>query len=115
MVKIAEFGAFVNILPNTDGLLHISQIDYQRVNRVEDVLKEGDEVNVKVIRLEPGGKVALSRRETMPAPEGWTPPPEGFDRPRRPRDDRGGFRGGRPGGDRGPRGGGSRDRRPPRF
>src|SRR3989338_191498 len=65
VVKIAEFGAFVNILPNTDGLLHISQIDYQRVNRVEDVLKEGDEVNVKVIRLEPGGKVALSRREAL--------------------------------------------------
>ncbi|MBI2067089.1 MAG: polyribonucleotide nucleotidyltransferase [Deltaproteobacteria bacterium] len=112
VAKITDFGAFVTILPNTDGLLHISQIDYQRVNRVEDVLKEGDEVQVKVIRIEPSGKVALSRRDTMPAPEGWTPPPEGEGqrRDRGPRDrDRGGFR------DRDRRASGGRDRRPSRF
>lgn len=101
VVKIADFGAFVNILPNTDGLLHISQIDYSRVNRVEDVLKEGDEVQVKVIRIEPNGKVALSRRETMPPPEGWVPPPAAEDRPRRPH-----FR------DRERRPSGGRERRP---
>lgn len=91
VVKIAEFGAFVNIMPNTDGLLHISQIDYSRIASVRDVLNEGDEVDVKVIRLEPDGKIALSRKETMPPPEGYVPPVEGEDRSRRPRsfDDRG--------------------------
>jgi polyribonucleotide nucleotidyltransferase len=98
VVKIAEFGAFVQIMPNTDGLLHISQIDYQRVNNVRDVLNEGDEVDVKVIRLESDGKIALSRKETMPPPEGYVPPPPGEDRPPR-----------RDFGDRG-RGGGPRDR-----
>jgi len=106
----------VQILPNTDGLLHISQIDYHRVASVRDVLNEGDDVNVKVIRIEPDGKVALSRKETMPPPEGWVPPPEGSDRPpRRDSGGRGGFRDRRPGGhgpgghDRG------RERRPSRF
>ncbi|MBI2082926.1 MAG: polyribonucleotide nucleotidyltransferase [Deltaproteobacteria bacterium] len=94
VVKTTDFGAFVNILPNTDGLLHISEIDYQRVNRVEDLLHEGDELDVKVIRIEDNGKVALSRRQTMPAPEGWVPPPERerSERPRRGREG-GGFRG----------------------
>lgn len=89
VVKIADFGAFVNIFPNTDGLLHISQIAYERVNSVRDVLNEGDEVSVKVIRLEPDGKIALSRKDAMPAPEGYVPPPPGEDRPRPRRDDRG--------------------------
>ncbi|MBI4374083.1 MAG: polyribonucleotide nucleotidyltransferase [Deltaproteobacteria bacterium] len=105
VVKTTDFGAFVNILPNTDGLLHISEIDYQRVNRVEDVLREGDEIDVKVIRIEENGKVALSKRQTMPAPEGWVPPPErdrgsGGDRSRRR--DGGGFRGRGGDRDRGP-------------
>ena len=81
VAKIAEFGAFVSILPNTDGLVHISELDYQRVANVSDILHEGDEIDVKVIRIEPNGKIALSRRQTMPAPEGWTPPTES-DRPR---------------------------------
>lgn len=114
VVKIADFGAFVNILPNTDGLLHISQIDYQRVNRVEDVLKEGDELEVKVIRIEPNGKVALSRRELLPPPEGWVPPAEGSESPRRFRDDRGG-RGFRDRERRPGFSGRGRDRRPARF
>ncbi len=105
VVKVADFGAFVQIMPNTDGLLHISEIDYQRVGQVRDVLNEGDEVDVKVIRIESDGKVALSRKETMPPPEGYVPPPPREERPRRPfgdrdRGDRGG-RDGRRGGDRG--------------
>lgn len=107
VVKIAEFGAFVNIFPNTDGLLHISEIDYTRVVHVTDVLQEGDEVDVKVIRIEPNGKIALSRRQTMPAPEGWVAPVEGDRPPRRPFGDR--DRGGPGGRDRG-----SRDRGPSR-
>ncbi len=95
VVKVAEFGAFVQILPNTDGLLHISEIDYHRINNVRDVLNEGDEVDVKVVRMEADGKIALSRKETMPRPEGYVPPPPREDRPppRRDHDRRPPFRG----------------------
>ncbi len=65
VVKIMEFGAFVEILPGTDGLLHVSQIAEERVKRVEDVLKEGDEVMVKVIEIDRAGKIRLSRRELL--------------------------------------------------
>jgi polyribonucleotide nucleotidyltransferase len=62
--KITDFGAFVEILPGTDGLLHISQIADQRIKSVSDVLKEGEEVTVKVIEIDKG-RVKLSRREAM--------------------------------------------------
>jgi polyribonucleotide nucleotidyltransferase len=65
--KIVDFGAFVEILPGTDGLLHISQIGPGRVQRVTDVLKEGDEVMVKVLEIDKQGKIRLSRREAMQA------------------------------------------------
>jgi polyribonucleotide nucleotidyltransferase len=65
VVKITDFGAFVEILPGTDGLLHISQISQERVKRVEDVLKEGEEVMVKVIEVDKAGKIRLSRRELL--------------------------------------------------
>jgi polyribonucleotide nucleotidyltransferase len=65
--KIVDFGAFVEILPNTDGLLHISQIGPGRVNRVADVLKEGDEVMVKVLEVDKQGKIRLSRKEVLQA------------------------------------------------
>jgi polyribonucleotide nucleotidyltransferase len=65
VVKIMDFGAFVEILPGTDGLLHISQIAKERVKRVEDVLKEGEEVMVKVIEVDKTGKIRLSRREVL--------------------------------------------------
>jgi polyribonucleotide nucleotidyltransferase len=65
VVKITDFGAFVEILPGTDGLLHISQISQERIKRVEDVLKEGDEVTVKVIEVDKSGKIRLSRRELL--------------------------------------------------
>ncbi|MEE9555217.1 MAG: polyribonucleotide nucleotidyltransferase [candidate division Zixibacteria bacterium] len=60
--RVAAFGAFIGILPNVDGLLHISEIDHYRVNRVEDVLNIGDEVKVKVINIDDEGKVRLSRK-----------------------------------------------------
>ncbi len=65
VVKIMDFGAFVEILPGTDGLLHISQIAQERIKRVEDVLKEGEEVMVKVIEVDKAGKIRLSRRELL--------------------------------------------------
>ncbi len=65
--RIVDFGAFVEILPGTDGLLHISQIAEQRIKRVQDVLSEGDEVTVKVIEIDPSGKIRLSRKEVLRA------------------------------------------------
>jgi polyribonucleotide nucleotidyltransferase len=66
---IVQFGAFVEILPNKDGLLHISEIDWKKVQKVEDVLKEGDEVEVKIIDIDPKtGKLKLSRKVLLPRP-----------------------------------------------
>ena len=63
VVKIAKFGAFVELIPGKDGLLHISQISKKRVEKVEDVLKEGDPVKVKVLEVDSQGKVSLSCKE----------------------------------------------------
>ena len=66
---IVQFGAFVEILPNKDGLLHISEIEWRKIANVEDVLKEGQEVEVKIIDIEPKtGKIKLSRKELLPRP-----------------------------------------------
>jgi polyribonucleotide nucleotidyltransferase len=63
--KIVDFGAFVEILPGTDGLVHISQLAPERVRKVTDVLKEGDEVLVKVLEIDKQGKIRLSRKEAL--------------------------------------------------
>ncbi len=63
--SVKEFGAFVEILPGREGLLHISQIDNRRIARVEDVLKVGDEVTVKLIEIAPDGKLRLSRKALL--------------------------------------------------
>jgi len=63
--RIVDFGAFVEIMPGTDGLLHISQIGPGRVQRVSDVLKEGDEIQVKVLEIDRSGKIRLSRKEAL--------------------------------------------------
>ena len=63
--KIAEFGAFVELFPGTDGLIHISELSDKRVKNVSDVLKEGDEVLVKVVSIDKTGKIRLSRKEAM--------------------------------------------------
>ena len=65
--KILDFGAFVEILPGTDGLLHISQIAKERVEKVTDVLHEGDEVMVKVLEVDKQGKIRLSRKDALGA------------------------------------------------
>ncbi len=62
VVRLMDFGAFVNILPGRDGLVHISQISNQRVNQVSDVLKEGDQVKVKVLEVDKQGRVRLSMK-----------------------------------------------------
>jgi len=106
--RITNFGAFLEIIPGTDGLLHISEIDHSRIERVEDFCKVGDLIKVKVIEIDPEGKIRLSRKALLP---GGGRPSSGPDR-------RGGFRGNsRPSGPR--RGGSERgnsrhgsDRRP---
>ena len=62
VVRLMDFGAFVNILPGRDGLVHISQISNSRVNQVSDVLKEGDRVKVKVLEVDKQGRVRLSMK-----------------------------------------------------
>ena len=102
ITKILEFGALVNILPGKDGLLHISQIAHQRVERVEDFLKEGQVVKVKVLETDEKGRIKLSLKALLDKPEGYEEP-ERSERPRREYGDRGdrGDRGERR--DRGPR------------
>ncbi|TMA82768.1 MAG: polyribonucleotide nucleotidyltransferase [Deltaproteobacteria bacterium] len=68
--KIMDFGAFVEILPGTDGLVHISQLAAERVAKVRDVLNEGDEVMVKVLEVDKSGKIRLSRKEALGAEAG---------------------------------------------
>ena len=100
VVSILEFGAFVEILPGKEGLLHISELDYKKVDKVEDVLQVGDEVDVKLLEIDQKtGKMRLSRRALLPAPEGWV---EHERKPRLNGGSNGGGRGGRDrGGDRG--------------
>jgi len=68
--KIMDFGAFVEVLPGTDGLVHISQLAHHRVKAVTDEVSEGDQVMVKVLEIDKQGKIRLSRKEAMPAPAG---------------------------------------------
>lgn len=90
--NIQTFGAFVEILPGKDGLLHISEISWNRLDKVEDALKEGDKIQVKLIEVDKKtGKLKLSHRVLLPKPEGYKEP--------EPRPER--ERGGRDGRDRG--------------
>jgi polyribonucleotide nucleotidyltransferase len=109
--RIEPYGAFIEILPGQDGLLHISEMAHSRVGQVTDVMQMGDEVEVQVVGVEPdSGKIRLSRKPLLPPPTeeelaaaaARGPRREGGDRDRG--GDRGGFRGGDR--DRGPRGGG---------
>ena len=70
VVRIESFGAFIEFLPNMDGLVHISQLSDHRIERVEDEVRLGDEIMVMVVEVDPSGKVRLSRRAVL---EGWTP------------------------------------------
>ncbi len=69
VVRVTDFGAFAEILPNVDGLIHISQLDHTRVRKVTDVVNEGDEVLVKVIDIDKDGRIRLSRKAALEKPE----------------------------------------------
>lgn len=89
VVSILEFGAFVQILPGKEGLLHISELDWKKVEKVEDVVKVGDELEVKLLEIDAKtGKMRLSRKALIEKPEGYTEPVR---RPR-PEGDKGGPR-----------------------
>jgi polyribonucleotide nucleotidyltransferase len=115
--SITTFGAFVEILPGRDGLVHISELEWRRVERVEDVVREGEIMRVKLIGVDNQGRIKLSRKALLDKPEGYVEPEprERSERPERagvggggerPR----GGRGGRGRGDRGDRGGNRGDR-----
>ena len=101
VVRTTDFGAFVEILPNIDGMVHISQLDSERVEQVEDVVQVGDEISVMVTNIDGDGKIRLSRQAVL---EGWT----AEEAQEKDRGGRGGGGGGSRGGDRGGRDGGNR-------
>ena len=112
VVNIVDFGAFVNFMGGKDGLVHVSEMKNERVEKVTDVVSEGDEVKVKVLEIDQRGKVRLSMRvvdqETGEELEDTRPPRE--KKPRGDRGDRRGPRGNRSrGNDRGGRRGGAND------
>ena len=98
ITKILDFGALVNLLPGKDGLLHISQIAHQRIEKVTDVLSEGQVVKVKVLETDDKGRVKLSMKALLDRPEGMEDNDRGERGDRPPRRDRGdrGDRGDRP-------------------
>jgi polyribonucleotide nucleotidyltransferase len=101
--RVEAYGAFVEILPNRDGLLHVSEIAHERTREVSDVLKLGDKIQVKIIGIDQNDRIKLSRRALLPIPEGFEPPAEGEEREHRPRRSQDGERhhsrdGGRSGG-----------------
>ncbi|HLA76099.1 MAG TPA: polyribonucleotide nucleotidyltransferase [Vicinamibacteria bacterium] len=73
VVRVVDFGAFVEILPGTDGLLHVSEMAHHRVQDVRSEVKEGDQVLVKVVNIDPSGKIRLSRKALIEEAEGGTP------------------------------------------
>ncbi|PWJ71188.1 polyribonucleotide nucleotidyltransferase [Ruminococcaceae bacterium R-25] len=93
VTRLMDFGAFVEFLPGKEGLVHISKMAWNRVEKVEDVVKEGDKVHVKLIEIDSQGRLNLSMRDCMPKPEGYVEeePRRREGRPNRER--RGGFAG----------------------
>ncbi len=110
VVSILDFGAFIEILPGKEGLLHVSEIAWTKTDKVEDVLKVGDEVDVKLLEIDAKtGKMRLSMRALQEKPEGYVEPAKRERGPRREGDRKDGNRGPRrEGGDRGPRRDGDR-------
>jgi polyribonucleotide nucleotidyltransferase len=104
VVRVEPYGAFLEIAPGKDGLLHVSEIAYERVESVEQYMKLGDQMPVKIIEVDREGRIRLSRKQLLEKPEGYIEPPPRERSDFGDRGGRGGDRGGR-GGDRGGRGG----------
>ena len=84
VTRIMSFGAFVEFVPGREGMVHISELEWHRVEKVEDVLKSGDSVRVKLIKVDDQGRLDFSRKALLEKPEGYV------ERPKRPRSDSGG-------------------------
>ena len=87
VTRIMDFGAFVEIAPGKEGLVHISRLDVKSTEKVTDVVNVGDEVMVKVLEIDDKGRLILSRRDALIEVEGLVPENEISDAPRRPRRD----------------------------
>lgn len=83
VTRLMDFGAFVEFMPGKEGLVHISELKYERVDKVSDMLSEGDEVKVKLMEVDNQGRKNLSIRRTTEAPEGWVEPQRSSRPPRR--------------------------------
>jgi polyribonucleotide nucleotidyltransferase len=112
VVRVVDFGAFVEILPGTDGLLHVSEMAHHHVKDVRAEVSEGDEVLVKVVNIDPSGKIRLSRKALLEEAQGGAPAADGGPSGDHGRREHGGGRGhGERGRGRGDRGRGDRERR----
>ena len=83
VTRLMSFGAFVEFAPGREGMVHISELEWHRVEKVEDVLKPGDPVRIKLIKIDDQGRLDFSRKALLEKPEGYV------ERPRRPRNDKG--------------------------
>ncbi len=85
VTRLMNFGAFVEVLPKQEGLVHISELSWQRVNNIEDAVKVGDTLEVKVVEIDDMGRINLSHKQLLPKPEGYDGQSDNnFERPRRP-------------------------------
>lgn len=84
--RLMTFGAFVEFAPGREGLVHISELDWHRTEKVEDAVKPGDEIRVKLIKIDDQGRLDFSRKALLPKPEGFVESPRRFDRDKRKRD-----------------------------
>jgi predicted RNA-binding protein with RPS1 domain len=76
VTRLMTFGAFVEFAPGREGLVHISELEWHRVNKVEDVCGPGDSMKIKLIKIDDQGRLDFSRKALLEKPEGWTPPPK---------------------------------------
>ena len=76
VTRLMNFGAFVEFAPGREGLVHISELEWRRVDKVEDVCAPGDSMKIKLIKIDDQGRLDFSRKALLEKPEGWTPPPK---------------------------------------
>ena len=76
VTRLMAFGAFVEFAPGREGLVHISELEWHRVDKVEDVCSPGDTIKIKLMKIDDQGRLDFSRKALLEKPEGWTPPPK---------------------------------------
>ncbi len=76
VTRLMAFGAFVEFAPGREGLVHISELEWRRVEKVEDVCSPGDLMKIKLVKIDDQGRLDFSRKALLEKPEGWKPPPK---------------------------------------